>query len=178
MTTPPDFSSGQVLTSSAMNSVGLWLVKTQTVGTAVSSVAVTGAFSTDYEHYKIQYSGTASTSGNCINIQLGAVTTGYYAVLQYGSYAGVGGSVVADSNAASWTHCAGAVGNQVILDADIYNPFKTQISSISTNIYTDSNNAGKKAGYLNSATQFTGFTLLVASGTITGGTIRVYGYRN
>jgi hypothetical protein len=42
MATPPDFSSGAVLTAAQMNSVGLWLVKTQTVGTAVSSVAVTG----------------------------------------------------------------------------------------------------------------------------------------
>jgi len=178
MATPPDFSSGAVLTAAQMNSVGLWLVKTQTVGTAVSSVAVTGAFSTDYEHYKIQYSGTTSIGGgNVINIQLGAVTTGYYATMQYASYAGVGGTVVADNNATSWTHCAGAVGNQVILDADIYNPFKTQISSISSNIYTDPNNAGKKSGYNSSVTSFTGFTLLVASGTITGGTIRVYGMR-
>jgi hypothetical protein len=42
MATPPDFSSGAVLTAAQMNSVGLWLVKTQTVGTTVSSVAVTG----------------------------------------------------------------------------------------------------------------------------------------
>jgi hypothetical protein len=154
------------------------LIKSQTVGTAVGTVTVTGAFSTDYDNYRIQWSGVSSlNSGNGINIQLGATAAGYYGVLQYASYAGVGGQVVGDNNVASWTHCAGAVGNQIVLDVDIYNPFKTQISTISSNIYTDAANTGKKTGYLNSTTSYTAFTLIVGTGTITGGTITVYGYR-
>ena len=43
----PVFASGDVLNASDMNGVGLWLVKTQTIGTGVSSVVVTGAFSAD-----------------------------------------------------------------------------------------------------------------------------------
>ena len=33
-------------------------------------------------------------------------------------------------------------------------------------------------GYLNDTTQYTAFTLTPGSGTLTGGTIRVYGYQN
>ena len=50
MATPPTFSSGSVLTAAQMNAVGLWLVKTQTVGTAVSSVSVTDVFSSNYDN--------------------------------------------------------------------------------------------------------------------------------
>jgi len=48
--TYPSFTSGDILTAADMNAVGLWLVKTQTVGTAVSSVQVTGAFSSTYDN--------------------------------------------------------------------------------------------------------------------------------
>ena len=51
--TYPVFATGDVLNASDMNAVGLWLVKTQTIGSGVGSVAVTGAFSADYDNYKI-----------------------------------------------------------------------------------------------------------------------------
>jgi len=38
----PVFASGDVLNASDMNGVGLWLVKTQAVGSGVASVTVTG----------------------------------------------------------------------------------------------------------------------------------------
>jgi hypothetical protein len=39
-------------------------------------------------------------------------------------------------------------------------------------------NAVVSGGFLDNATQYTDFTLTPASGTITGGTIYVYGYRD
>ncbi len=48
--TYPSFSAGDILTAADMNAVGLWLVKTQTVGTAVASVTVTDAFSSTYDN--------------------------------------------------------------------------------------------------------------------------------
>ena len=68
MATPPTFSSGAVLTAAQMNSVGMWLVKTQTVGTAVSSVTVTGAFSADYDNYLILMSGGTGSDSASISI--------------------------------------------------------------------------------------------------------------
>jgi hypothetical protein len=40
----------------------LTLIKTQTIGTAVSSVTVTGAFSTTYDNYKIIVSGGVASA--------------------------------------------------------------------------------------------------------------------
>jgi len=53
----PSFASGEVLTAADMNAVGLWLVKTQTVGTGVPSVVVTDAFSANYDNYLVTISG-------------------------------------------------------------------------------------------------------------------------
>jgi hypothetical protein len=38
--------------------------------------------------------------------------------------------------------------------------------------------ATPSVGYHGVATSYTGFTIAVLSGTITGGTIKIYGYRN
>ena len=160
------------------NPEGFELVKTQVVGTGVSSVTVSNVFSDTYDNYKIHWSGASSlATGNGINIQMGSTTSGYFGTMIYASYAGAGPYVVGENSIANWTHCAGAAQNQIALDVDLFNPFKTQITSISALMYTDNANAGKKSGWLNDATSYTSFTFLVATGTITGGTIRVYGYR-
>ena len=67
MATPPDFSSGQVLTSSAMNSVGLWLVKTQTVGTAVSSYGAQGFTVSTVDSTTTQALGLAEWLANTLS---------------------------------------------------------------------------------------------------------------
>jgi hypothetical protein len=47
------WASGEVLTAADLNAyAGLILVKTQTIGTAVSSVTVTGAFSSTFQNYR------------------------------------------------------------------------------------------------------------------------------
>jgi hypothetical protein len=174
----PDFSPGEVLTAAAMDSIGLWLVKTQTVGTGVSSVAVTGAFSANYENYLVTYSGATTATGQCLQVQLGATTTGYYGNIVYANFAGGAGQSVGDNNTAAWTHCSGGVNGFTNLQATIMRPFASATTTISSP-YQDGANAGHKSGWLNNSTSYTGFTLLVFSPqTITGGTIRVYGYRN
>ena len=64
------YTAGEVLTAASLNanfsfvasSGGLVLVKTQTIGTTVSSVEVTGAFSSTYDNYKIIVSGGAGST--------------------------------------------------------------------------------------------------------------------
>jgi hypothetical protein len=174
----PSFASGEVLTAADMNAVGLWLVKSQTVGTGVSSVAVTGAFSADYDNYLVTYNGATTATGECLKIQLGATTTGYYGNMLYANYTGGAGASVGDNNTANWTHCSGGVNAFTNLQATIMRPFASATTTISSP-YQDGANAGHKSGWLNNSTSYTGFSLIVsASFTITGGTIRVYGYRN
>jgi len=174
--TYPTFNSGDVLTAAEMNAVGLWLVKTQTIGTAVSSVAVTSAFSTDYDNYKIIISGGASSAQAFLNLQLGASATGYYYANSGVTYAGVA-FVGGASNTTSFQAGSAFIGNGLVANIELQNPFLAkytfaQSSGMNTTFATPS------IGYHGVATSYTGFTIGVTTGTITGGTIKIYGYRN
>jgi hypothetical protein len=174
----PDFSPGEIWTAGAADSIGLWLVKTQTVGTGVSSVTVSDAFSATYDHYKIVYQGACSTGGEVLRLRLGSNTANYYGNVIYANYGNGAAQSIADAPATSFTHCSGGFFGQTSLDVTVFNPFLTTRTGMSTTIYMDENNAGSKRGTLLDNNSYTAFTLLTGAGTITGGTIRVYGYRN
>ena len=177
MTTPPTFSSGQVLTSSAMNSVGLWLVKAQTIGSAVSSVAITGAFSSDYENYKIIVSGGVASTAVDLFFQFTGSATGYYFAQSIVSYAGVA-STGAGVNSTSWVVGYGTTG---ALNANMElqgpNLAKTTQFSCSRPTISTTGTSIFVSGFHNVATAYTGFSIIPTSGTLTGGTIAVYGYK-
>jgi hypothetical protein len=67
-------------------SSALVLVKSQVIGSAVASVAVTGAFSTTYDAYKIVIANTVTSAASTINITLGSTATGYYYVTAAGLF--------------------------------------------------------------------------------------------
>jgi hypothetical protein len=182
MATPPTFSAGSVLTAAQMNAAGLWLVKTQVVGTGVTSVAVPGAFSADYDAYKITWTGGSISTSTGVSFQLrtsGGSTsvTGYYGALPFVTYAGVNAGV-ADSNAAQFTFAGGGDGVSFAqVDLTLLNPFAAGYTNISASVVT-----GTYAGFYNGvhavATSYTDFVLdPQLTATMTGGTIRVYGYR-
>ena len=178
MATPPTFSSGAVLTAAQMNSVGLWLVKTQTIGTAVSSVAVTSAFSSDYQNYRIIISGgVGSAAAAYMTFALTGGTSVYDQNLLYGTYAGGAASNAGVVNGASWTY-AGTAQNTAGLNMvlELQQPYLAQFTMFSAPI-DNFELAGHAAGRHRASTSFTGFTVAPASGTLTGGTIAVYGYK-
>ena len=174
----PVFASGDVLNASDMNAVGLWLVKTQTIGSAVSSVAVTNAFSSDYDAYKITVTGgVASASDGDFNLILTGSTASYYNTTIYASYGAATASVVGANNGAAWTFLGAAGTSTLSLEMTLINPFLAKPTLLQTSI-TRSDIAGTTNGRHAVSTSYTGFTLSPSSGTITGGNIRVYGYRN
>jgi hypothetical protein len=175
MATPPVFYSGDVLTAAQMNSVGLWLVKSQTVGAGVTSVSVADAFNADYENYKITYTNGVSSAATVLDVSLTGSTLGHYAVMLYNGYGG-GGSVVTSNNRANWTHAGGGVSNCPFLNVELQMPFLAKPTFLVGN-YADPTNTGMITGYQSQTTSFTGFTIAPAAGTLTGGTITVYGYR-
>jgi hypothetical protein len=172
----PDFSPGEILTAGAMDSIGLWLVKTVTIGAGVSSVPVTNAFSANYDNYKIVFeNGTASTTAN-IAFQLTGITSNYF---QSGTYVAYSSSAVTgfNQNGGSSFLTAQATTTGYSWTLDLINPFNTelkyfQVSGLGSATYY------QFGGFCNSSASATGFTLTPSGGTITGGTIRVYGYRN
>ena len=159
----------------------LTYVSSTTIGTAVSSVTVSNAFSATYDAYKIILTGTSvGSSSQLLGFQLDGLTTNYlggFVGVAYNTGTVFGGQV---ASASSFTFAGGMNTNQNHLTMDVINPFlaiRTQM--ISTNVYDSGNGRfGTSVCVQTSATSVSGFVLTPAAGTLTGGTIRVYGYAN
>jgi len=173
----PDFSPGEVLTASAMDSIGLWLVKSQAVGTGVSSVTVTDAFSADYDNYKIIYTGGVGSTTTSIFMRLGSTTTQYYMMLTFVAWSLSTYTFLGTNNLSQWSNVGAMDTNQTAVSLELLNPFLSKYTLFS-GMYTREDVGGPMFGVQKSTTSFTSFTLTAETGTLTGGTIRVYGYRN
>lgn len=187
--TYPAFNSGDVLTATDMNAVGLWkVVPTSvtngtvaadgdvTVGSAVGSVTVNGAFSATYDNYRIIYAGGTSSATASLNLSLGAATTNYYNSTVFTVYATAAVSATTNNNGSSFVY-AGATNSTdgPFLTIDLFNPYLSKSTGYGGSfIVTDV--AGHTGGIQRSNTSFTSFTVTPGTGTLTGGIIRVYGY--
>jgi hypothetical protein len=163
-----------------LGSGGLTLVSTTTIGSAVSSVTVSAAFSATYDNYKIIVSnGAASTDCN-LAFKLGASTTGYYSGMAAIVYSSNTLQSTRDNNGASFTSAGRGAASGLNLDVDLLVPFLAKNTCIS-GLWVNQNTAGAAgifSGYHNSAVSYSDFTLTTSAGTLTGGEIRVYGYQN
>jgi hypothetical protein len=174
---------GDLVTNmSASLAPGLVLVKTQTIGSGVASVPVTSAFSATYDNYLIQVINTVvSANQPNLSIQMTGATSGYAYSGHYQNFASA--TLTGDVSTVATSFPIGACGNgtagagRVLMDCTVKGPFITQPTffssqnaSLTWNTYYN--------GFRNDTTSYTGFTILPSSGTLTGGTIRVYGYRN
>jgi len=180
-------STGQVLTVAAgvpswatpAGGAGLTLISTTTIGSAVSSVTVSSAFSATYENYLITINGGVASEANDLKLQLGSTTTGYFG---FGFYGNASSSTLAGdnyNNTASFRFAALGDTSNLSGQVHLQNPNLAK----ATMLYTISSRTGTGGmsnlyGSETSTTQHTAFTLTASSGTITGGKIRVYGYSN
>ena len=153
---------------------GLNLISTTTIGTAVSSVTVTGAFSATYDNYKILISGgTCTASNNDIYLQLGATATGYASTSMGSTYTGTASFL---GNGTTNFQRAGTINtNGLFMNADLLSPYLAKRTCIFNQNWLDAS-ARVSAGILDNTTSYTAFTIGPATGTITGGTIAVYGW--
>jgi len=175
MATPPTFGSGDVLTAAQMNSVGLWLVKTQTVGTAVSSVTISDVFSANYDAYLITDTGGTMSVDTAYGMTVGNNVTNYYYFLNYGAYTSNTPLGDAGNNTTKWAHAGGGSnrsGHIIVLNPNLAKPTDIMAKVRYATVY------GTEVGHLGDFNQYTSFKLTPASGTMSGGTIRVYGMRN
>ena len=157
---------------------GLTLISSTTIGTTVSSVAVTGAFSATYDNYRIIVEGGTASTATFWTFQLGATTSAYYAGYN-GVDQGGAGSTAGNNNSAAWFFMqVTTTGFSAI--ADVTDPFNATRTGwhFSTANFATAATHWRGSGYQNSATSFTDFTIIANTGTITGGTIKVYGYKN
>ena len=175
----PVFASGDVLNASDMNGVGLWLVKTQVIGTAVSSVTVTSAFTTDYDQYMITVTGgTFNTSLVWGVFQFNAAhTTGYYGAAQFiDTAAAVTNQGTSNLGRLLVTRSSTTTAGVSSWVVNVANPMTAVRKSIWGQC--SGGNMVTHGGYYDSTSTFSQFVLSPSAGTLTGGTIRVYGIRN
>jgi hypothetical protein len=154
---------------------GLTLVKKQTIGTAVSSVIVTAAFSSTYENYKIVVSGGASSTNNFFNLRLGSAVTGYRHQLAAGTFSATA-TLIGSTTASAFFYHGTCTVDGLSMNTDVLSPQLAKITTVSGYASDIGSFSGMSTGVIPATTQFTDFTLLSNSGTLTGGTIYVYGY--
>ena len=173
----PDFSPGEVLTAAAMDSIGLWLVKTQTIGTAVPSVVVTDAFSANYHNYRIVLTDVVGSVTANLLFNFSGITSSTY--FSSGTFFTYGSTVVNGFGPAASTSWIVAPSNTGTSNwtADVISPFATRRKTFMGKGVGDASNY-EFNGVCTSTSSATGFVITPNAGTITGGTIRVYGYRN
>jgi hypothetical protein len=181
----PSFSVGEVLTAADMNAVGLWKVKSQAVGTtAVSSVNVTSCFSSDYDVYVVQLSGVTFSAVSLINCRLLSGTTeaqtSYNFAIPAVDYAA--NNFLYD-RAQNGTVCrigrSNRAGGKMSFSIEVAQPFLAEYT-IFSNIgrWDDSTGyAGNGVGIHQATTSYDGIQIRADSGTMTNGTIQIYGYR-
>jgi hypothetical protein len=180
MATPPDFTNGTPLDASSLNEVGLWLVQTQAVGsTPVTSVSVPDCFNNDFVNYRVVYDGiVCSVLDTTLFVRPGGDTTagsynsGGYFVL----YTGTGVGYLTSSGTSGGIAIGITSTGNTAGAFDIYNP-NTAIRTRAMGMWSGDLYNGQYGGVHTVAAAYTSLTLVPFSGTMAGGTIRVYGYR-
>lgn len=159
-----------------VNLAGLVLVKTQTIGSAVSSVTVTNAFSATYENYRIVISNSVASASNALRLSYNNSTGSTYS--HVGTYYTWGSTTTVNEAGSSLTYTwiGNVQGGNTNVVADIFNPF------VSSSTYSIGHGVGPtnpviRYGQDTANVSNTGFTITPGAGTLTGGTIYVYGYR-
>ena len=188
MALPVTFVAGNVLEAAQLNSNftylegvgGLQLVTTQVIGSAVASVTVTGAFSSTYDAYKIVVSGGVGSTNCNLLMTLGATVTNYYWINHLTTYSSGADASSTGNNTSSW-QVGGANTSTIYSSIEVMGPNLAKNTMFQggfgwNNSFTQA--ASSMSGILNDSTQYTAFTLTPNAGTLTGGTIRVYGYAN
>lgn len=163
---------------------GLVLVKSQTIGSAVSTVTISDCFSSNYDNYRITISGTvASGAGDAMTFTTSsggtASTTGWYGNTFYIG-TGAGGSLAnASFSNNGFSECGSITtstgGNSMIFDVQA--PFASEYTRVQ---FHSADAAYMRFGQFvhQIASSYDGFRISTYGVTLTGGTIRVYGYRN
>jgi hypothetical protein len=178
----------QLFTALGGDYPGLRLLKKQTIGTGVTSIAVTDVFSATYNDYLIQIDGQLASTVDAVQMQLrnagGNLTDANYNFTGF-ERAGTGAITNRQAIAATSLRVGTSSGNTTgvgfSIIININNPFLSRWTMWHAHasaaepsngiIYNDA------ACSYNTTTSTTGFNLFQSSGaTFTGGTIYVYGY--
>jgi hypothetical protein len=168
----------QAYTGSAwQNMDGLTLIAKANIGTTVSSVVVSNIFNATYDAYKIIISGGVGSTGANLQLRVGGASSNYAhgVILLTYSTAAVGGA--SEASGAQFGFIGSMATTYLNVNCDLVNPFLAKPTYMGAN-YAGTGQGGLSAGVHTTATSYTEFSIFPSSGTMTGGTIYVYGYRS
>lgn len=165
---------------------GMSLITAQSFS-ASSAVNVNSCFSSTYQNYKVMLVITSNSGGGSINMRMRSGTTdNSSANYWYHRVYATGSSIVSQGNSSADTSLVYiSEFNQGISTSsiEVYCPFETQYTAISNQVNFRYNTAGAyqhtvvTTGQVAVTTSYDGFSLIPATGTLTGN-LRVYGYKN
>jgi hypothetical protein len=165
----------QVAGSTAVGNSGLVYISSTTIGTGVSSVTVSNAFSATYENYLVTVTGGVASGNVSLDMTFGSTTTGYKWCLVYTAW----GSTIysdADAAAAKIRYVGRGETNSLAGHIEIMAPFLSKNTRVLASSICNAD-TGTSYGMLFDSTSYTAFNIVLNTGTMTGGTITVYGYR-
>jgi hypothetical protein len=176
----------QVSGSTAVGNSGLVYVTSQTVGSAVSTQVVSSCFNSTYDSYRVVISNvtmSSTASNNYLYAKMhdgtNPASTNYQFALARVDIAASTVSGFNQQNGTGGILIGAGTGDKFGTSFDVINPniaTHTIFPHVSfVNISTGYIASG--AGMHQTSTAYTGFQVAPGSGTITGGTIVVYGYR-
>jgi hypothetical protein len=155
---------------------GLIRILSQTIGTGVTSIPVTGAFSATYDAYRIIITGGTISAAGSVTMTLGASAASYYYGATLVTYSTGAVTGTAGNNVANWV-IGMANTNNICVVVDVVNPNLAKPTSFGSFDSNGISQARQWAGYHNVATSYTDFTIgRTGAGSYTGGEIVVYGY--
>ena len=180
------FTTGEVLTASDTNTYlansGLVYITSATVGSAVSTVTVSNVFSATYDNYLVHWVGGTSSASGIVQIQLSGATTAnqyYSALIDVNIGTGAVGGQGRNGTVAYADYCGYSTATSSVVRTEIHYPYLAKPTHFFSSLINPSGNIFPGTGwcYHTQSTSYTGFVMQVAGATMTGGTIRVYGYR-
>ena len=141
-----------------------------------ASTTFSSVFSATYQAYLVTFTNVLGTAADDFNLQLGATSTGYY-------FGGAGappsgsGSNIQGSNVSGFRVSTASTTKYTGGNLWLWNPFlsvETTYQTVRINPDTTGNMAPIQ-GFLNNTTSYTAFTMLMASGSFSAGTVNIYG---
>jgi hypothetical protein len=164
----------------ALNSkdyAGLSLIKTQAIGSGVTSITVTDVFSATYDNYRVVINGLSGSLGTAfLQLRMAAVSS-HFGSLSYDLFNGTNTAVTRTNAGNQFQICpVGTPATSMGLSFDIQNPFNSSAFTTAQGLSYGGGFSAYFAGAYQVNTSFTNVTFLTSSGTLTGGTINIYGY--
>lgn len=192
MPTPPTFTTGQVLTASQMNTIGMHkIVPTGGINVTIDStgtvtpsgsptgIDIIGCFNGNYDNYLMTVSGIDCSVGDTtFQMYLGTYTgTDNYANLRYYNLSTGAGNLAVSNYGLAYVGVTGGY-DDTNFTCWFMNPYKAGVRTTWHAQGFGWTSQYDSAGVVAVTTSFNRVVLFPASGTMTGGQIRFYGMRN